>query len=423
MTGLWMAMALLALVAALFICWPLLRVGKQLPAVNIDDRLNENVRLFQEHLLELESQLANGRIDQTQFAQLKLEQERALLDDAAAIRAAQQNRTLKLGYKTLALVALLVIAAGVLLYQQLGSSADVEIRLAQEQKQQLDALDYRAGRNPDPIRTRNMIRLIEARLADNPEQLQYWFFLARMQMDLNDFAQAATAYQQVLERDKESPMVMAELAQAMFLRDGSKVSPAVADLVERVLKLEPDNTMALGLAGIDAFGRQDYLGAIKYWGRTIKLTGADAPGSQALNAGIERAAGLFFASGGTQAQLDAARTGRQLIVTVSLASNVNVSPEQTVFVYARSWQGAKMPLAIAKVKVSELPKQVLLTEAMAMTPAMSLGSVEQVELVARVSQDGTATAKAGDWQGSFGPVEVAKAPADLRISIDRQLTQ
>lgn len=426
MIGLWFGVAILCVFAVGFIFWPLIRYGKQArqnTKININDRLTENVRLFQEHIVELESQLAGGRIDQAQFAQLKVEQERALLDDEASIRAAQQNRQLNAGFKTLAVVAILAVAGAFVLYQQLGSSADVEIRLAQEQKQQLDSLDYQAGRNPDPIRTREMIRLIEARLSDNPEQLQYWFFLARMHMDLSDFAQAVVAYQQVLERDQNAPMVMAELAQAMFLRDDSKISPAISDLVNRALSLEPDNTMALGLAGIDAFAKQDYLGAIKYWGRTVKLTGADSPGSQALNAGIERAASLFFANGGTQEQLNAAQTGRQLSINVTLAEGVTASPEQMVFVYARAWQGAKMPLAIAKIKVSELPRRILLTEAMAMTPAMSLGSVDQVEVVARISQDGTATAKAGDWQGSIGPVDVVKSSAGLSVVIDRELTQ
>ena len=327
------------------------------------------------------------------------------------------------GFKTLGVIALVVIAASLGLYQQLGSSADVEIRLAQELKQELDNKDYQAGRNPDPVRAREMVRLIEARLADEPEQLQYWFFLARVQMDLNDFAQAVNAYQQVLQRDSSSAMVMAELAQAMFLRDGNKMSPPISDLVEKVLKLEPDNTTALGLAGIDAFGKKDYVNAIKYWEHTVKLTGQDSPGSQALMSGIERAATLYFAEGGTEASLAAARAGRQLAINVSLGDGVDADPNQIVFVYARAWQGAKMPLAITRVQVSELPKQVVLTEAMAMTPAMSLGSVDNIEVVARISQDGTAAAKAGDWQGSFGPVDMQSVPSDLSVTIDQKVAQ
>lgn len=426
MMSLWVGVALLSLLALGFIFWPLVRFGKQQNGQSsevVADRLAENVRLFREHIADLEVQLVAGRIDQAQFDQLKLEQERALLDDEADIRAAQQNRTLGAGFKTLGVIGILLVAVSLGLYQYLGSSADVEIRLAQELKQELDNKDYQAGRNPDPIRARELVRLIQARLAEDPEQLQYWFFLARTQMDLNDFAQAATAYQQVLQRDTSSAMVMAELAQAMFLRDDRKVSPPITDLVEKALKAEPDNTMALGLAGIDAFGRKDYVGAIKHWERAVKLIGQGSPSSQSLEAGIEHAATLYFAEGGTLESLELARAGRQLAINVTLAEGVDAQPEQIVFVYARAWQGAKMPLAIARVPVSELPKRVVLTEAMAMTPSMSLGSVDNVEVVARISQDGTASAKAGDWQGSFGPVDVKAAPADLSVKIDQKLTQ
>jgi len=201
------------------------------------------------------------------------------------------------------------------------------------------------------------------------------------------------------------------------------MSPPISDLVEKVLRAEPDNTMALGLAGIDAFGKKDYVSAIKYWEHTVKLTGQDSPGSQALIAGIERAATLYFAEGGTEASLAAARAGRQLSINVSLAEGVEARPDQIVFVYARTWQGAKMPLAIARVPVSELPKRVILTEAMAMTPAMSLGSVDNVEVVARISQDGTAAAKAGDWQGSFGPVDMKALPGEVSVKIDQKVAQ
>lgn len=426
MMSLWIGAVLLSLMALGFIFWPLIRYGKQpngQPGEVVADRLAENVRLFHEHIAELELQLAAGRIDQAQFNQLKVEQERSLLDDEADIRAAQQNRTMGAGFKTLSVIALLVVAASWALYQQLGRSADVEIRLAQELKKELDDSDYQAGRTPDTARARELVRLIEARLADDPEQLQYWFFLARMQMDLNNFSQAVSSYEQVLQRDAGSSMVMAELAQAMFLRDGNKISEPIMNLVGKVLKAEPDNTMALGLAGINAFGKKDYVNAIKYWEHTVRLTGQDSPGSQALMSGIEHAATLYFAEGGTEASLAAARAGRQLVINISLADGVKADPEQIVFVYARTWQGAKMPLAITRVTVSELPKRVTLTEEMAMTPAMSLGSVDNVELVARISQDGTATAKAGDWQGSLGPVDMTSVPADLNITIDQQVAQ
>lgn len=425
MMSLWIGASLLCLIALLFVFWPVFRQRSHAETQAVTDeiklRLDENIRLFREHMAELDAQLAEARIDQAQYEQLKLEQERALLEDEANVRAGLPSKGGKFGIQALGVVAVVMLLGAWGLYHQLGSSADVEVRQAQELKQKLDSEDIKAGRNPDPIRTRELNRLIEARLGDNPDNVQYWFFLARNYMELNEFEKAVTAYQQVLERDKESPMVMAELAQAMFLRDGRQTNPAINDLVAKVLKAEPDNTMALGLAGIDAFNKKDYVAAIKHWERVVKLVGAESQAGLSLSAGIEQAATLFFSHGGTLEQLEAARKGRQIGVMVRLSDEVQASPDQTVFVYARAYQGAKMPLAIDRVKVSELPKVVFLDESMAMTPAMSLGTVDKVEVIARISSDGTATAKAGEWEGSLAPVDITAPGSVINVTIDRQL--
>ena len=80
-----------------------------------------------------------------------------------------------------------------------------------------------------------------------------------------------------------------------------------------------------------------------------------------------------------------------------------------------------MPLAIDRVKVSDLPRVVLLNESMAMTPAMSLGTVDKVEVVARISKDGTAAAKPGDWEGSLGPVDLTSVGSVINVIIDHQI--
>ncbi|HTF95696.1 MAG TPA: c-type cytochrome biogenesis protein CcmI [Cellvibrio sp.] len=426
MMSLWLGASLLCGIALVFVFWPVFHQRKEATATELTNevnaRLDENIRLFREHMTELETQFRDGRLDQTQYDQLKLEQERALLEDEASVRAALPSANNKFGFAIFAGIACLVLVSTWGLYQHLGSSADVEIRQAQELNQELDAQDITAGRNPDPIRTKELNRLIEARLVDNPDHLQYWFFLARNYMELNEFDKAVNAYQRVLERDKDSPMVMAELAQAMFLRDNRQTNPAISELVTKVLKAEPDNTMALGLAGIDAFNKKDYVNAMKHWERVVKLVGEDTPTGQSLAAGIDRAATLYFAMGGTVENLERARDGRQIGVKVNLADGVQADPDQVVFVYARSYQGAKMPLAIDRVKVSDLPRVILLNESMAMTPAMSLGTVDKIEVVARISKDGTATAKPGDWEGSLGPVDLTAAGGSVvDVTIDRQV--
>lgn len=421
---LWLILSLLLVLASLFVFWPWWRYRQQtmlLSVSQVDERLAENVRLFREHLAELELQKADGRLDELQFNQLKLEQERALLEDERVLRRHNSAPQVALGVWGVIGVAAVLALAALALYEHLGSRQDVAIQELQLVKDYQALQAAHAKRAVDPAATRALIAGVEAQLKREPDNVQYWFILARNAMELGDFARAANAYLQVVERDKESAMVMAEAAQAVFLRDSNQVSPPVENLSRAALALEPENTMALGLMGIVEFSRKSYIEAIKYWNKAVGVMGADAPASQSLYSGIERARSLYLQEGGSQEQLDTLLAGKQLRVGVSLAEGLALAPEQWVYIYARAWQGAKMPLAITRIKVADLPAEVTLSEAMAMSPAATLAQATRVELVARVSQDGTATAKPGDWQGSLGPVDMQNIPGSLRLQIDHQV--
>jgi hypothetical protein len=77
----------------------------------------------------------------------------------------------------------------------------------------------------------------------------------------------------------------------------------------------------------------------------------------------------------------------------------SANPGDTVFIYAQALSGPKMPLAIVRKQVSELPLTVNLTDAMAMMPTMKLSNFEQVKLLARISKSGDAMQQPGDLIG------------------------
>jgi cytochrome c-type biogenesis protein CcmH len=104
-------------------------------------------------------------------------------------------------------------------------------------------------------------------------------------------------------------------------------------------------------------------------------------------------------------------------VAVSLSPEMvkKVTPDETVFVFARAANGPRMPLAVVRKQVKDLPTTVVLDDSMAMNPQMKLSSAPEVVVVARVSKSGDAIAQAGDLEGNSGPVKPGGA-VDVSIA-------
>lgn len=113
----------------------------------------------------------------------------------------------------------------------------------------------------------------------------------------------------------------------------------------------------------------------------------------------------------------AAPSAAALTVTVSLSPALagRAQPGDTVFVFARAATGPRMPLAIARRQVRDLPATVVLDDRSAMSPQMNLSSVPEVVVVARVSKSGNASPQAGDLEGTSGPVSTRAGAVAVRI--------
>lgn len=429
MMPLWIAMVALSLFAAAFVLWPLWRYRSQLSqhsavvAQEAQINIDANIALFHEHMADLDLALAEGRIDQQQHAQLKLEQERALLEDELVIKASQTKISTAVQTYILVVAAALTVALGIMVYFQLGSSRDAHIQQLQAEKIELDYQDLLSQRNPDPERARQLVKEIEQRVQQEPDHLQYWFLLARHQMELSEYDKAVNAYQRALSLDPGAGILMAELAQVMFLRNQNRMTAEIADLAQKALIAAPQNTTALGLAGIHAFQQKDFRAAVKYWQQAVDVLGVDAPASLALQSGIARAKQESANAGQPIASDSESATGPRINLSIRLGDSVSASPDQLVYVYARAWQGARMPLAITRIKVSDLPANVTLDESLSMSGMASLSQADQVEVVARISQDGSAVSKAGDWQVSAGPLDMHALPEETVLVIEQQLSE
>jgi hypothetical protein len=69
-----------------------------------------------------------------------------------------------------------------------------------------------------------------------------------------------------------------------------------------------------------------------------------------------------------------------------------VTPDDTVFIFAKANEGQPMPLAVLKVTAGQLPLDFVLNDGLAMTANLKLSSFEDVVVTAKVSKSGDAAA-------------------------------
>jgi cytochrome c-type biogenesis protein CcmH len=85
-----------------------------------------------------------------------------------------------------------------------------------------------------------------------------------------------------------------------------------------------------------------------------------------------------------------------------------------VFVIARAAGGPPMPVAVEKHPVSSLPLEIVLDDRDGPMPTAKLSALQDVEVLARLSESGDATRREGDIETATVRV---KLPADSPVTL------
>jgi len=145
---------------------------------------------------------------------------------------------------------------------------------------------------------------------------------------------------------------------------------------------------ALWLGGMAKAQQGDPVTAIKLW---KKLEALLPPGSdsqqeiQGLLANIQSEAPQTAAQPEPSPQANVPSVAIDVYVSLAPELQKSASPSDTVFIYAQALSGPKMPLAIVRKQVSDLPLSVSLNDTMSMMPNMKLSNFPNVKLLARIS--------------------------------------
>lgn len=110
--------------------------------------------------------------------------------------------------------------------------------------------------------------------------------------------------------------------------------------------------------------------------------------------------------------------GKTVSGTVSLAAALTreAKPDDTVFVFARPAEGSRMPLAMLRKQVKDLPFQFILDDSTAMSPATRLSQAGRVVIGARITKSANAAPLKGDLAGHSEPIPVGSKGLKIEIA-------
>jgi cytochrome c-type biogenesis protein CcmH len=229
------------------------------------------------------------------------------------------------------------------------------------------------------------------------------------------------AFKQALALKPDDPNLLADFADALAVVNGRNLEGEPGKLIARALEVDPNNLKALSLAGTAAFLRKDFAGALRHWEKLAQVA-PDSDFARQIQGGIDEARRLAGGPApGTPAQAPpqpAAKTAAASVsgtVTLSKQLAGKAAPDDTVFVFARAAEGSRVPLAILRKQVKDLPLKFTLDDSMAMSPAAKLSGSPKVIVGARVSRSGGALAQPGDLQGLSAPVDVGSSGLAIEI--------
>jgi cytochrome c-type biogenesis protein CcmH len=303
------------------------------------------------------------------------------------------------------LIGVLLPVVSVALYVRLGNTdgLDVEAYL-QQQAASITADDVA-----------QMTLRLEQHVEENPTDAEGWAMLGRARWALHQFDASAQAWRRAAELLPDDADVLTNYAEAVAMAAQGSLEGEPTRLLARSLELEPAHPKALALSGSAAFARNDYSAAIEHWQKLLALSSGDDQLSAALETGIAEAKARLAQAGG-EARESVAVAGN---VTLSPQLSQAVNPDDIVFIFARAPTGPGMPLAVARVKVGELPYSFRLDDSMAMTPERKISDFEQLVVGARVSKSGGATRASGDLEGFSATV--AAGASNVQVVIDQRV--
>ncbi|GDX85300.1 c-type cytochrome biogenesis protein CcmI [Methylococcaceae bacterium] len=380
-----------ALLIAIALCFLLIPLWLKPKIVSSDDS-EINIELAQKKLQTLKNDLANGGITEAQYESLKselmLNLHRDLKITPASLSKMGESNGRWMAIPLGVFVPLLALA----IYSVKGD---------------FRAFDDAAIKGEMPTKNvadiNGMVEKLAQKMKENPSDSEGWIMLARSYKVLKRYPEAVEALRKARNLMGEQAEILLQLTDVIAMEKGGTLLGEPTELVATALEIDPNNEMALWLFGLANAENSKFNEAIGYWQKLqthYQPQDADYLEVQKL---IDQAREALGQQAAPIAEKKATSNHKGIHLMVSLDEKFKaaVNAEDVVFIYAQPAQGGKMPLAVLKKQVKDLPLDVTLDDSMAMMPAMTISSVKNVQVSARVSHTGNAIAQSGEPIGKM----------------------
>lgn len=413
----WILATSMTLVALVIVLVPLLRARPRAAP----SRHDANLEILRSQRREIEADVATGLLPaearDEALAELVGRAQDDLVPDPAAPVVPVRRPWIAAG---IAAVAIPAIAFGV--YLAVGNPAATDPKVIAAAAE---------ASSPDDAKIVAMVESLARKVRERPDDVQGLALLGRSMAALGRFRESADAYERLMKLTPGDAQVMADYADVLGMVQGRTLAGPPTELARQALKIDPKNKKALALLGTAAVDGGDYPLAIGYW----QQLAAELPRDTDDYAQVQSILGeIRSRAGGAGKPVPKAPTAvvqapvagsagatKSITGSVSLAFGVSghVSGSETLFIFARSEGGPRVPLAVVRASARQLPMQFALDDSQSMAPGVKLSGANAVRIEARISRSGNAMPQPGDLVGSSGVVK--PGARDVKIVVDKVL--
>jgi cytochrome c-type biogenesis protein CcmI len=403
MTLFWISTVVLVVVAIV-----LLAMTLNSKKANNDEQLRDdlNKAFYKDRLTELEEEANEGLVENEQDLIDDLKQ--SLLDDIPNQDEAKKTSMSPMTILVPSVVLVVVMTYG--LYMHFGGADKVQ--RWQEVSGKLPELSKRLmGESAEPMTEDEMQDLtlaLRTRLHYQPNDSTGWLLLGRIALANRDVTTATDAMEKAYRLEPNDADVKLGYAQALMMSQDELEQNQARGILSSLLKEEYVDLRVLSLLAFDAFERQDYPAAVRYWSVMQRMIGPDDSRYEMLTRSIENA----------QAKMgEPIVEGKSVAVTITVSSDVSLPQDAALIVSVHPADGSPMPVAAARYPLGTFPRTVVLDDNNSMMQGRKLSSLDGLIVRARIDSDGNVATREGDWFGESG---IAALGETVELVIDQQ---